>query len=174
MQPIAKEADSKTCDMVDRGDFQPSHRFKRMVCSECGGLHWEQPQKALPRMRFCPWCGKPVGKVRAAEEQRPGPKRPPTRIPSPRYPGRLALEDEYRRQDRRREEMSAPRDVVEASKGDVRVELERWLTPDGKPHIKLSVLEGEWVRYVDIDSGIPFDRESAEIAVAGHRMGEAV
>ena len=174
MQPIAKDAARQGCDMVDRGDYRPSCPFKRMTCSECGGLHWEQAKGSLPRMRFCPWCGKPVENVRPAEQSKPNKNQPPTRIPSPRYPGRLALEDEYRRQDRRRENMDAPRDVVEASKGDVRVELERWCTPDGRPHIKLSVLEGEWVRYVDIDSGIPFDRESAEIAVAGHRMGEAV
>lgn len=174
MQPIAKDAARQECDMLDKGDYQPSHPFKRMVCSECGGLHWEQPQAKLPRMRFCPWCGKPVGKVRPAEQEKPDTNKPPTRIPSPRYPGRLALQDAYEAYARAREGMGAARDVIEASKGDVRVELERWRTPDGRPHIKLSVLEGEWVRYVDIDSGIPFDRESAEIAVAGHRMGEAV
>ena len=43
--------------MVDHGDYQPHHEFKRLACTACGGMHWEQPQKTMLRMRYCPWCG---------------------------------------------------------------------------------------------------------------------
>lgn len=45
------------CEMVDHGDYQPHHEFKRLACTACGGMHWEQPMKTMARMRFCPWCG---------------------------------------------------------------------------------------------------------------------
>ena len=55
--------DRPTCAMDDLGYCLPhgrKHELRRMLCSECGGLHWEQPQKTLPRMRYCPWCGSEV------------------------------------------------------------------------------------------------------------------
>ncbi len=60
VEHLADLIDRPTCSMVDIGDYQPKHRFKRMACSECGAMHWEQPQKTLPRMRYCPWCGREV------------------------------------------------------------------------------------------------------------------
>ena len=51
--------DRPTCVMDDLGNFTPHHDFKRMVCSVCGAMHWEQPQETL-RMRYCPWCGREV------------------------------------------------------------------------------------------------------------------
>lgn len=52
--------DRPTCRMEDRGRFMPGHEFERMACGECGAMHWEQPHRRLPRMRFCPWCGAEV------------------------------------------------------------------------------------------------------------------
>ena len=56
------EGVSGTCNMKDCGAYQPRHEFRRLACTECGGLHWENDKKTLPKMRYCPWCGKRVGK----------------------------------------------------------------------------------------------------------------
>lgn len=46
----------ETCTMENRGDYMPSHEFRRWKCSACGGMHWEQANIYL-RFRFCPHCG---------------------------------------------------------------------------------------------------------------------
>lgn len=56
----SEEERHETCEMEDCGDYMPHHMFKRMRCLACGGMHWEQPQRTLPRMRHCPWCGAKV------------------------------------------------------------------------------------------------------------------
>ena len=56
---LADLIDRPTCVMDDLGNFTPHHDFKRMACSKCGAMHWEQPQETL-RMRYCPWCGREV------------------------------------------------------------------------------------------------------------------
>ena len=65
----AQDVDLACClaDLIDRpetamrdlGEFTPHHRFRRMQCVHCGGVHWEQPNDRL-RMSFCPYCGEPV------------------------------------------------------------------------------------------------------------------
>ena len=56
-KPMWQSAPAKECEMVDHGDYQPHHEFKRLACTACGGMHWEQPMETMTRMRFCPWCG---------------------------------------------------------------------------------------------------------------------
>lgn len=50
------EPSRETCTMENRGDYMPSHEFRRWKCSACGGMHWEQANIYL-RFRFCPHCG---------------------------------------------------------------------------------------------------------------------
>lgn len=56
---LAELAQPPKCGMRSKGDCMPHHEFRRMVCSRCGGLHWEQPNEWL-RFRYCPHCGAEV------------------------------------------------------------------------------------------------------------------
>ena len=58
----------ETCEMEDHGNYQPHHEFKRLACTACGGMHWEQPMETMTRMRFCPWCGAEVTGWRKLDE----------------------------------------------------------------------------------------------------------
>ena len=59
---------SEECEMVDHGDYQPHHEFKRLACKVCGGMHCEQPMETMTRMRYCPWCGARVTGWRKLDE----------------------------------------------------------------------------------------------------------
>ena len=53
----AKLADAidPTSTAIDRGCFQPGHGFRRMECSRCGAIWWEQDNRFL-HFRYCPHC----------------------------------------------------------------------------------------------------------------------
>lgn len=53
----AKLADAldPTSTAIDRGRFQPRHKFRRMECSRCGAIWWEQDNRFL-HFRYCPHC----------------------------------------------------------------------------------------------------------------------
>lgn len=174
---IESEGPKSPCCMEDRGEFMPNHRFKRMACSCCGGVHWEQPKKTLPKMRYCPWCGRKVERIVQTESGRE-PQRVPKgdleRAAKAGYPEQAVparynpqAEREYREWCLELSASRQPRETVEAHNGRLRVELERWYDFEAFPHVRLSVFEGSWTRYVDFDAGIPFDEETARIAVGG-------
>lgn len=49
------DAIDPTSTAIDRGRFQPSHEFRRMKCSRCGAIWWEQDNRFL-HFRYCPHC----------------------------------------------------------------------------------------------------------------------
>ena len=42
---------------LDKGVYTPHHDFRRVQCSACGGMFWEQRQRAL-EFSYCPHCGR--------------------------------------------------------------------------------------------------------------------
>ena len=56
---LADLIDRRTCQMIDKGDYMPSHVFRRKACTSCGAIHWEQPNDRLA-FRYCPCCGAEV------------------------------------------------------------------------------------------------------------------
>lgn len=56
---LADLIDRRTCQMINNGDYMPSHVFRRKACTSCGAIHWEQPNDRLA-FRYCPCCGAEV------------------------------------------------------------------------------------------------------------------
>ena len=56
---LADLIDRRTCQMISKGDYVPSHVFRRKACASCGAVHWGQPNDRLA-FRYCPYCGAEV------------------------------------------------------------------------------------------------------------------